>query len=121
MADTGIFATTAEVQRKAGANASTVSNVEAYINDFMTQAESTINVICGYNFSDNYSTLNADVRGILKDVASSMAATYVIMYDLGGYPSRYHAETLLDVLNNAINRGLSLLRDKIAVDFINGT
>ena len=121
MVDTGIFATTAEVQRKVGANASSTSNVEAYINDFMTQAESTINVLCGYNFSDNYSTLNADVKGILKDVASSMAATYVIIYDMSGYPSRYHVETLLDVLNNSINRGLSLLRDKVAVDFINGT
>ena len=36
MADTGIFATTAEVQRKVGANASSTANVEAYINDFMT-------------------------------------------------------------------------------------
>ena len=39
MADTGIFATTAEVQRKAGAGASSVSNVEAYINDFMKKVQ----------------------------------------------------------------------------------
>ena len=37
MADTGIFATTAEVQRKVNANASSTSNVEAYINQFMTE------------------------------------------------------------------------------------
>ena len=43
MADTGIFATTAEVARKAGDNVSTTSIAEAYVNDFMTQAESEIN------------------------------------------------------------------------------
>jgi hypothetical protein len=120
MADTGIFATTAEVQRKAGANASTTSNVEAYINDFMTQAESYINSFCRYNFSDNYSSLNADVKGILKEVASNIAATYVIMYDMSGFSSRAEAETMLDVLRDGITRGLSVLKDKKTQDFING-
>jgi glutamine amidotransferase-like uncharacterized protein len=81
MADTGIFATTAEVQRKVGANASATSNTEAYINDFMTQAESYINVATGFNWSDKYSTLNVDVKGILKEAASNLAAIYVLNYD----------------------------------------
>ena len=81
MVDTGIFATTAEVQRKAGANASATSNVEAYINDFMTQAESYINAATGKNWSDAYSGLNADVKGILKECASNLAAMYVLNYD----------------------------------------
>ena len=81
MVDTGIFATTAEVQRKVGANASATSNVEAYINDFMTQAESYINVATGKNWSDAYSGLNVDVKGILKECASNLAAMYVLNYD----------------------------------------
>ena len=81
MVDTGIFATTAEVQRKVGANASATSNVEAYINDFMTQAESYINVATGKNWSDAYVGLNADKKGILKECASNLAAIYVLNYD----------------------------------------
>src|SRR3990172_4181514 len=81
MADTGIFATTAEVQRKVGANPSATSNVEAYINQFMTEAESYINVVSGKNWSDAYSGLNVDVKGILKEAASNLAAMYVINYD----------------------------------------
>ncbi len=81
MVDTGIFATTAEVQRKVGANVSATSNIEAYINDYMTQAESWINCAVGYNFSDNYAALNVDVKGILKECASNLAAIYVINYD----------------------------------------
>lgn len=119
MADTGKFATTAEVQRKTGAGASAVSNTEAYINDFMTQVESLINTLCRYNFSDNYSTLNADVRGILKEVSSNLAAIYVIIYDMSGYSSRIEGEDMINVLRDGALRGLSLLRDKKAQDFIN--
>ena len=118
MADTGIFCTTAEVQRKAGANASTTSNVEAYINDFVTQAESFINVTCLYNFSDAYSSLNADVKGLLKEVASNLAAIYVINYDMSGFSSRVEAETMLDVLRDRVVKGLELLKSKVHVDFM---
>jgi hypothetical protein len=118
MADTGIFATTAEVQRKAGANASATSNTEAYINDYMTQAESIINSTCRYNFSDNYSTLNADTKNILKQVASDLAAIYVISYDMSGFVTRTEAENMINILRDSALRGLSILRDKKTQEFI---
>src|SRR3990167_4073744 len=111
MADTGIFATTAEVQRKAGAKASSVSNVEAYINDFMTQAESTINSMTMKNWSDSYSSLNVDVKGVLKEAASNLAAMYVINYDLSGFSSRLEAETMLDVLRDGFERCVKILKE----------
>tara|TARA_R100000049_G_C1859513_1_gene23572 strand:+ start:141 stop:506 length:366 start_codon:yes stop_codon:yes gene_type:complete len=120
MADTGIFATTAEVQRKAGANASATSKAEAYVNDYMTQAESLINVATRYNWSDAYSGLNADVKGILKEVASNLAAIYVIEYDFSGFTSRIEAEDMINVLRDAALRGLSILRDLKQQDFMNG-
>jgi len=118
MADEGIFATTEEVKRKAGANASTTSAVEAYINDYMTQAESLINNICRFNFSDTYTGLNADTRGLLKEVSSNLAAIYVISYDMSGFTSRIEAEDMINILRDAALRGLSLLRDKKHSDFI---
>ena len=111
MADTGIFATTAEVQRKAGANASATSNTEAYINDFMTQAESQINSVTRYNWSDNYSVLDVDVKGILKECASNLAAIYVITFDMSGFTSRTEAEDMINVLRDGYLRGLSILVD----------
>ena len=120
MVDTGIFATTAEVQRKAGANASSTANVEAYINDFITQAESLINSVCRYNFSDNYSTLNVDVKCLLKEAASNLAAIYVIQFDMSGFTSRTEAEDMINVLRDGALRALSILRDKKVVDFIVG-
>jgi len=120
MADTGIFATTAEVERKAGANASATSKAEAYVNDYMTQAESSINVAVRFNFSDAYSGLNADVKGILKEVASNLAAIYVISYDMSGYTSRIEAEDMVNILRDAALRGIAILRDKKVETFING-
>jgi len=118
MVDTGIFATTAEVGYKAGANASATSKAEAYVNSYMTQVESQINAMCRYNFSDNYSSLNADTKGILKEVASNLAAIYVIQYDMSGFTSRIEAEDMINVLRDAALRGLSILRDKKAQSFV---
>ena len=119
MADEGVFATTAEVSRKAGANASAVSNVEAYINDFITQAESLINTETRFNWSDAYSGLDVDVKGILKLAASAKAAMLVINYDLTGFSAR-ERETMLDVLKDEYNMAIKLLREIKAKDFING-
>ena len=120
MADTGIFATTTEVQRKAGEGASATAIAEAYTNDFIAQAESEINTICRFNFSDNYAALNADVKQILKEAASNLAAIYVISYDMSGYTTRTEAEDMINVLRDGYLRCISILRDKKAQDFING-
>jgi len=118
MADTGIFATTAEVQRKAGANASATSKAEAYVNDFMTQVESKINVLCRYNFSDNYAGLNVDVKGLLKEAASNLAAIYVIQYDMSGFTTRLEAEDMIDLLNNQAMFAIGILSDKANIDYM---
>jgi len=118
MVDTGIFATTAEVERKAGAGASATSVAEAYVNDYMTQAESFINVATRHNWSDDYSGLNADVKGLLKEAASNIAAIYVINYDMSGYDSRTEAEDKINVLRDAALRAVAVLRDKKAETFI---
>lgn len=118
VADTGIFATTAEVSRRAGAQASTVSNTEAYINDFMTCAESYINDVCKYNFSDNYATLNVDVKNILKRWACALAAADVILYDTSRYYSR-QVEMMLDYLNNIAQECERQMKEKDKVEFVN--
>lgn len=110
MADTGIFATTAEVERKAGANVSSVSKAEAYVNDYMTQAESYINAATHKNWSDVYSTLNVDVKGILKEAASNLAAIYAINYNMSGFTSRAEAELMIKVLYRRLKDCIEVLK-----------
>ena len=120
IADTGIFATTAEVERKAGANASSVSKAEAYVNQYLTEAESEINVLTRFNWSDAYAGLDVDVKGILKNVASNLAAIMVIQYDFSGFTSRTEAEDMINVLRDSALRGMSILRDKKQETFMRG-
>lgn len=119
MADEGIFATTAEVSRKAGANASATSNVEAYINQYMTEAEAMINVATRFNWSNAYAGLDVDKKGILKLAASAKAAMMVIQFDMSGFTSRAEAQTMLDVLRDEYISALSILRQIAAQDFTN--
>jgi len=118
MAYTGIMTTEAEIDQKMGAGAS-ASFTDVMKTASTLQAESTINVTTRYNFSDNFSTLNSDVKMILSDIASSLVAIEGISYDMSGYTSRIEAEDKINVLRDAALRGLSLIRDKKQQDFIN--
>lgn len=110
--------TEAEIDQRSGAGVSA-----SYTNTMKTaatlSAESTVNTMCRYNFSDNYATLNTDVKYILTDIVASLVAIQAICYDLSGYTTRIEAEDLINVLRDAALRGLSILRDKKAQDFLN--
>ena len=123
MVDTGIFATTAEVARKAGDNVSTTSIAEAFVNDYMTQAESLINVISRFNWSDVYTGLNVDVKGILKAASSNLAAIDALNYKPSGQDGnmvRIEFEDRINILRDGALRALSLLRDDKVRKFMNG-
>ena len=116
MVDTGIFATTAEVGYKAGLTASATSIAVDYVNSYMTQVESFINVACKYNFSDAYTTLNVDVKGILKECASNLAAIYCIEYDMSGATAtsleRLDSEDKINILYKRAMDCLKILQDE---------
>ena len=122
MAHTGIFATSNECITKAGKNyASGAGEIEeAEINEFCAQVESLINCITRYNWSDAYAGLNADVKGLLAEVASNLVAIYMIQYDMSGYTSRVEAEDMINILRDGALRGLALLRDQKVKAFISG-
>jgi hypothetical protein len=124
MADTGIFATTAQIGYKAGVRKSATSAAEAYTNFFIGQAESYINVAAGFNFSDVYASLNVDVKYILQEAASNLAAIYVINYDMSGTTmtalQRIDAESMVTILYKRAMDCIELLKTSDKTKFING-
>jgi hypothetical protein len=101
MADTGIYASTAEIQYKAGAGASATSKAEAYTNVFIAQAESYINVCAKKIFATStgeFGALDSGTRGVLKEAASNLAAIYVINYSYAGWTDRTEVEDMIDIL-----------------------
>jgi len=117
MASSGIFANTDEVIRKAGNNLSVSSKTDEFINDYLTQAESEINVATKYNWSDAYAGLDVDTKGILKKAATCSAAIDVIVYDMSEM-GRSEAENRINVLRDTLLRMLGILKDKAKQAFM---
>jgi len=111
MADVGIYTKSADIQARAGINANATSKAVAATDVYVLNIESFINSFTRYNWSDAFAGLNADVAGIVTDVGASMCAMIVIQSDMSGFTSRSEAQTMLDVLNNNVNRGLATLKD----------
>ena len=125
MAHEGLFATSAECIFKMGKNYDSTNVIEARINELCLQAESLINVAAKYNFTGTYTagappttTLSASVKSFLAELASNLVAIYAITEDMSGFTTRTEAEDMINVLRDAILRGLSLLRNKDIVDWM---
>lgn len=119
MAHTGIFATSDECLVRAGENYDT-SITEARINDLCAQSESVINVFTRYNWSDEYSTLNVDVKRILSETSACLVAIGIISFNMAGFTSRTEAEDMINVNRDIALRNLGILRDKKNQDFMTG-
>ena len=111
MAFGGTMCTEADIEMKEGANVS-AAVTEAMHTAWALQAESWVNVTTHFNWTDSYSTLNADVKHLLTDAVSSKVAMLGINYDMSGYTSRVEAETMLDVLRDTVVKAIELLKEQ---------
>ena len=114
-----IMTTEAEIEQKSGAGVSATFDTTAMTASNL-RAESMVNSMARFNFSDAYAALNVDVKHLLGDICSSFVAIEAISYDMSGYTSRTEAEDIINVLRDGMLRNLSILRDKKVQDFMNG-
>jgi len=114
----GTLCSLADAVNKAGANASSSSTNESLVSDFVKQSEGVICSITRHNWIDSYSGLNDDVKFLLNQVTSDLAAIYIITYDMSGYTDRVEAETMINVYRESATRGMSLLKNQEVKDFI---
>ncbi len=105
---------------KAGANVSSVMTTGAAgeVDTFIDQAESTVSVLSNKDWIAAYSGLSANIKLILEETVSNLAAIYCIQYDMSGYTSRGEAEDMISVLRDAALRNMSLLKNKNKQDFM---
>lgn len=120
MAEAGTMCINADVVKKAGEGVSSVPIAEAYTNEYILQAESFINTVTRHNFTDDYAALNVDVKYLLKEAASNLAAIYAIIYDMSGYQSISRAEVLINVNWIRFKQCIRLLIDQKTVTYMNG-
>lgn len=120
MAHTGIFATSAECLSKTGATTSASATTEANINQWCAEAESFINATTRNNWSDDYSTLNTDVKKILTEACTCLVGIYAINYDMSVYANIVEAENRISVLAWRLSAALKKLEDQDVKKFIEG-
>lgn len=116
----GKFILSGAAVRKAGKNVSTVIPETAYT-EWISGAESYINVMTGFNWSDSYSTLNDDLKNILADTASDLAGSHCVAYDMSGYTTRVEAEDVINVLLFRANQNLEVLKQDGSKKFMGAT
>ena len=121
MVDVGIYTKNADIQALAGANANTTSKAIAATDVYVLDVEAKINCLTRHNWSADWSAVSGSaVSGILTETGAALCAIKVIQYDMGGFTSRYEAETMLDVLRDTALTNMAILRNKNTETFING-
>ena len=119
MVATSIMSTDAEMLAMMGANVgagSTDENNTAW----GLQAESYLNILARYNFSDNFAALNVDVKQILSEYVARYVAAAAIAYDMSGFTSRIEAEDMLNVHIFRMRAIEKLLVDQKSETFLQG-
>lgn len=119
MADLGIYTSNAQIQVRAGVNASATTKAEGETDKYVLDVEAMINAMTRVNWSDLVTAgLNADVEGILREASACFCAIYVIQADMSGFTSRVEAEDMVNILRDKALFAIAILRDKQVQKFI---
>lgn len=107
--------------RKAGANAnSTIVASGSALSDWSDEAEAYVCDITRVDVVTNFGSLTSNGKQILQTLCSSLIAQRIIGYDMSGYFSR-QAETMLDILENEIDRCERLVKDEKVKTYLEAT
>jgi len=125
MAATSILSTDAEMNAMAGENVDVNGWTDANKTAWGLQAESFLNNLTQYNFSDNYSSLNDDVKKILNEYVARYTAVSGIGYNMNGFEtdpslSRIHAEDMINIHTYRMEKIENLLKEEKVKDFLKG-
>jgi hypothetical protein len=107
------YATTAGITIKAGkyANATLLATAADMLL-IAQMVEGEINSSTNYNWSDAYTTLNDDIKGVLLSAGTSLGAIFVINYDTTGYSGLNAAQTMIDILRDDVERCKAILKER---------
>ena len=105
------FTTSGAAISRAGVNAnSTIIASTATLAKWSDDAEADVNARTRRDWITNPPTAN--FAGILSIITSKIIAMDIINYDMGGFTSREEAQTMLDVLDNDIDKRITELRSQ---------
>ena len=115
---TGTLCTYEDVINKAGSGANSTAKSVSNVSNYVKQVESIVNVRTKTDWTTLFSTLNANKKYILSEIASNLAAIKVINYDKSGYTGgRLEAESIQKTLRDEAEQYIIELKTDIQ-DFV---
>ena len=97
---------------KAGSGVNTdVLDDSVALASFSDAAEGEIVAETRRDFLTSYSDLHAGISGAVAAVCASKIAKQMIQYDMSGYTSLEQAQTMLDVQDDVVRKGMAILKD----------
>ena len=105
------FTTSGAAIIKAGVNVNSgLTTSGAILAKWSDESEGKIVSETRRNFLSDYTSLSTDLKNILSNISSSLIAMQIASYDSTGYSAR-EFETILDVQDDIITKGLNELKD----------
>lgn len=101
-----------QAKYKAGQNYDSTNVSSTLINSYINDAEGFICAESLYDWVTKYTSVSAIGKLFLANVTASLAAIYMINFNMSGYTSRTEAQTMLDILWTQVVESLNLLRDQ---------
>ena len=96
---------------KAGLNANSDIIISgSALAQWSDEAEGSMELDTGMDLVSDITSAPGQIKDAVSDIASSKIALLIIGYDTTGYLSR-EADTLLNIHDDIINKGMSKLRD----------
>lgn len=105
------FATSGAATHKAGVSMSTAIPELAWA-EWASFAQATVQAEARENYIDTYATLDADVKTVVADAATSIMAAQAVKFDMSGYTSRGEAQDIINVELDNAQKQMRRLKDK---------
>jgi hypothetical protein len=120
MAFSGITATEDEIDQKLGKNID-LAFTDTMKTQALLMAESVLNVMTRFNWSDWYATTpNSDIKYIVTDATTAFVAIEGIRYNMEQYIIISEAEAMIANLRETFVRNISILKNINSQTFIFG-
>jgi len=113
-----VIITAAKIAIFAGENVDATGNTTANQEALELMAISQICTWSRYNWADNYSTLNEDVKHIIDEYIGRFIAAPLIAYNMAGYTSRIEAENMLNINLFRLKQLEEVFRDQKRVTYM---
>lgn len=102
--------TSGSATAKAGSSvSSTIKSDATELDSFSEMAEGKIVAESRKDYVVDFAKASTAEKGILNDVCSSLIAIKMINFDMNGYTNKREAETMLDVNDEIVAKGMSTL------------